>query len=81
MSEKRFVVKEEERSYDFNVIDLEMKEAMLDMDFHPFKFRQMAKADKIAAVMNHLHDDYQGKIAKLEQRIEYLENKLGVGIE
>ena len=54
---------------------------MLDMDFHPFKFKQMAKADKIAAVMNHLHDDYQGKIFKLEQRIEYLENKLGVGIE
>lgn len=74
MSEKRFIVKEEECSYDFNIVDLETKEVMLDMDFHPL-------ADKIAAVMNHLHDDYQGKIYKLEQRIEYLENKLGVGIE
>lgn len=31
----------------------------------------------LAAVMNYLHNDYQEKLDKLEERIKYLESKVG----
>lgn len=79
MSEKRF----EAEMVGFNEILLldNQTNSNIKKDSVNVLWLKQKQANFLAAVMNHLHDDYQGKIAKLEQRIEYLENKLGVGIE
>ena len=79
MSEKRF----EAEMVGFNEILLldNQTNSNIKKDSVNVLWLKQKQANFLAAVMNHLHDDYQGKISKLEQRIEYLENKLGVGIE
>lgn len=80
MSEKRFEVEDCGGTDSFLLLDA-LTNSNIKKDSIDVLWLKQKQAIILAAVMNHLHDDYQGKIAKLEQRIEYLENKLGVGIE
>ena len=79
MSEKRFEV-ETCGGDSFLLLDT-LTNSNIKKDSVDVLWLKQKQANFLAAVMNHLYDDYQGKIFKLEQRIEYLENKLGVGIE
>ena len=79
MSEKRFEV-ETCGGDSFLLLDTMTKDN-IKKDSVDVVWLKQKQATFLAAVMNHLHDDYQGTISKLEQRLEYLENKLGVGIE
>lgn len=79
MSEKRFEV-EDCGGTSFLLLDTMTKDN-IKKDSVDVVWLKQKQATFLAAVMNHLHDDYQGTISKLEQRLEYLENKLGVGIE
>jgi len=80
MREKRFEVEDCGGTDSFLLLDA-LTNSNIKKDSVNVLWLKQKQANFLAAVMNHLYDDYQGKIFKLEQRIEYLENKLGVGIE
>lgn len=77
MNEERFEIDNYGYTDHFVIRDKEKGTYVSTRDNWYLRFYDRDKTIMIVSLLNHLHDDYQEKLSKIEERIKYLESKIG----